>query len=123
MSLIRLAWTAEIGWRNIAMHSNCPGPLCNDTPFSFTILRASVMLVILNGPRIKKRTSTNLQIRFLTIKGKKCVSRSFFGVSNRLEEETMWMRSCAVCKVLLRKLRLCDSVRCQCGWEWQGHAQ
>jgi len=51
------------------------------------------------------------------------VSRSFFGVSNRLEEETMWMRSCAVCKVLLRKLRLCDSDRCQCGWEWQGHAQ
>jgi hypothetical protein len=33
----------------------------------------------------------------------------------------MWMRSCAVCKALLRKLRLCDSVRCQCGWEWQGY--
>jgi hypothetical protein len=33
----------------------------------------------------------------------------------------MWMRSCAVCKVLLRKLRLTDSIRCQCGWEWQGH--
>jgi hypothetical protein len=30
----------------------------------------------------------------------------------------MWMRSCAVCKALLKKLRLCDSVRCQCGWEW-----
>ena len=30
----------------------------------------------------------------------------------------MWMRSCTVCKALLRKLRLCDSVRCQCGWTW-----
>jgi len=30
----------------------------------------------------------------------------------------MWMRSCAVCKALLRKLRLCDSVRCHCGWIW-----
>ena len=27
----------------------------------------------------------------------------------------MWMRSCAVCKAILHKLRLCDSVRCQCG--------
>ena len=35
----------------------------------------------------------------------------------------MWMRSCAVCKALLRKLRLSDSVRCQCGWEWAGYAQ
>jgi hypothetical protein len=34
----------------------------------------------------------------------------------------MWMRSCAVCKALLQKLRLCDSVRCQCGWEWHGCA-
>jgi len=33
----------------------------------------------------------------------------------------MWMRSCAVCKTLLRKLRLCDSLRCQCGWEWEGY--
>ena len=32
----------------------------------------------------------------------------------------MWMRSCAVCKALLRKLRLSDSIRCQCGWDWQG---
>ena len=34
----------------------------------------------------------------------------------------MWMRSCAVCKALLQKLTLCDLVRCQCGWEWLGHA-
>ena len=34
----------------------------------------------------------------------------------------MWMRSCAVCKLLLQKLRLCDSVRCKCGWEWHGCA-
>jgi len=32
----------------------------------------------------------------------------------------MWMRSCVVCKALLKKLRLCDSVRCECGWEWEG---
>ncbi len=32
----------------------------------------------------------------------------------------MWMRSCAICKSLLKKFRLCDSVRCQCGWEWEG---
>ena len=33
----------------------------------------------------------------------------------------MWMRSCAICKALMKKLRLSDSVRCQCGWEWQGY--
>ena len=33
----------------------------------------------------------------------------------------MWMRSCAVCKALLKKLQLCDSLGCQCGWEWSGH--
>lgn len=31
----------------------------------------------------------------------------------------MWMRSCAVCKALLRKAQLWISVRCECGWEWQ----
>jgi hypothetical protein len=30
----------------------------------------------------------------------------------------MWMRSWAVCKALMMKLRLGDSVRCRCGWEW-----
>jgi hypothetical protein len=30
----------------------------------------------------------------------------------------MWMRSCAVCMALLHNIRLCDSVRCQCGWIW-----
>jgi len=38
-----------------------------------------------------------------------------------LRSKDMWMRSCAVCKALLKKLRLIDSVRCQCGWEWHGH--
>jgi hypothetical protein len=33
----------------------------------------------------------------------------------------MWMRSCAICKALLHKLQLCESVRRQCGWVWQGH--
>jgi len=28
----------------------------------------------------------------------------------------MWMRSCAICKALMKKLRFSDSVRCQCGW-------
>ena len=35
----------------------------------------------------------------------------------------MWMRSCAICKALLRKARLWDSIRCQCGWEWEGHPE
>jgi DNA-directed RNA polymerase subunit RPC12/RpoP len=30
----------------------------------------------------------------------------------------MWMRSCAICKALLHKLQLRESVRCQCGWVW-----
>jgi hypothetical protein len=30
----------------------------------------------------------------------------------------MWMKSCAVCNELLKKLRLSDSVRCKCEWEW-----
>jgi len=34
-------------------------------------------------------------------------------------EEAMWMRPCAVCKALMMKLRLRDSVRCQCGWKWE----
>jgi hypothetical protein len=34
-------------------------------------------------------------------------------------EEAMWMRSCAVCKALMMKLRLRDCVRCRCGWEWE----
>jgi hypothetical protein len=33
------------------------------------------------------------------------------------------MRPCAVCKALLTKLMLCDSVRCGCGWEWQRHSE
>jgi hypothetical protein len=32
--------------------------------------------------------------------------------------KAMWMRSCAICKELLKKLRLSDSLRCKCGWEW-----
>ena len=32
----------------------------------------------------------------------------------------MWMRSCAACKAGLRKLRMGDSVRCNCGWVWVG---
>ncbi len=39
-------------------------------------------------------------------------------VRMRVRRDDMWVRSCAVCKALLRKLRLCDSVRCQCGWTW-----
>jgi hypothetical protein len=31
---------------------------------------------------------------------------------------SMWMRSCAACKRVLSKTRLCDHVRCECGWEW-----
>ncbi len=32
----------------------------------------------------------------------------------------MWMRTCAICKCLLRKAYLWQTVRCQCGWEWSG---
>src|SRR5208282_6806380 len=34
-------------------------------------------------------------------------------------EEDMWMRSCAVCKALMMKLRLRDTVCCRCGWKWE----
>src|SRR5579872_5307499 len=47
---------------------------------------------------------------------------TFFGES-LLWRTTMWMRSCAICKSLMTKLRLSDSVRCQCGWEWHGYAE
>jgi len=30
----------------------------------------------------------------------------------------MWMRTCPICKRLLKKLRLTDDVRCECGWQW-----
>jgi hypothetical protein len=39
-------------------------------------------------------------------------------VRMRVRRDDMWMRSCALCKAFLRKHRLCDSVRCQCGWTW-----
>ena len=33
----------------------------------------------------------------------------------------MWMRSCAICKALLKKPNLDEPVRCcNCGWEWGG---
>jgi len=37
-------------------------------------------------------------------------------VTNR--EAVMWMRSCALCKAILRKFHLSETVRCQCGWQW-----
>jgi hypothetical protein len=33
-------------------------------------------------------------------------------------EVTMWTRCCAACRRVLRKARLCDHIRCECGWEW-----
>lgn len=56
--------------------------------------------------------------------GERCTSLEGFGktgasqFSREPKGGFMWMRSCAVCKALLRKNRLCDSVRCQCGWIW-----
>ncbi len=32
----------------------------------------------------------------------------------------MWMRACAICKIVLFKFHLAEKVRCQCGWEWGG---
>ena len=29
----------------------------------------------------------------------------------------MWMRLCPLCKALLKKRRLADAIRCDCGWE------
>jgi hypothetical protein len=54
---------------------------------------------------------------------KKTASRDVFSArsceSSHVRRGTdMWMRSCPVCKALLCKLRLHDSVRCQCGWTW-----
>ena len=34
-------------------------------------------------------------------------------------EDAMWMRSCAVCKAIMMKLRLRDTVCCPCGWKWE----
>jgi hypothetical protein len=59
------------------------GLLCNDLPFRFTILQASVMLVILNRPPTKKRKSTNLQHGSCQLNDKNVTSRCFLGVSNR----------------------------------------
>jgi hypothetical protein len=30
----------------------------------------------------------------------------------------MWMRSCPLRKALLKKLKLCDAICCQCEWVW-----
>jgi hypothetical protein len=56
--------------------------------------------------------------------GKRRTSLEGFGKTdaNRFSHDPrgkpMWMRSCAICKALLNKLQLCESVRCQCGWVW-----
>lgn len=47
--------------------------------------------------------------------------KATFGEESVLWRTAMWMRSCAACKALMEKLGLGVSVRCQCGWEWQGH--
>ncbi len=36
---------------------------------------------------------------------------------SRMREFKMWMRCCAACRRVLRKARLADHVRCECGWE------
>jgi hypothetical protein len=56
--------------------------------------------------------------------GKRRTSLEGFGKTdaNRFSRDPrgkpMWMRSCAICKALLHKLQLRESVRCQCGWVW-----
>ena len=30
----------------------------------------------------------------------------------------MWMRCCAVCRRMLKKLNLQAHIQCDCGWEW-----
>src|SRR6266446_3282858 len=61
-----------------------------------------------------------------TAAAKRCASLERVGKTDAAQfrhdpwGRTMWMRSCALCKALLHKLRLCDSVRCQCGWIWWG---
>jgi len=35
-----------------------------------------------------------------------------------MREATMRMRCCAACKRVLRKARLCEHIRRECGWEW-----
>ena len=46
--------------------------------------------------------------------------RGAFQKCNQCREgRVMWMRSCPLCKSLLKKLHLYDFLRCQCGWEWK----
>ncbi len=34
-----------------------------------------------------------------------------------------WMRLCPLCKAVLTKSRLSESIHCPCGWEWEGRAK
>ena len=38
--------------------------------------------------------------------------------NNREVRAEIWMRRCAACRRLLRKSKLCDQIRCECGWKW-----
>ena len=38
--------------------------------------------------------------------------------NNREVRAEMWMCRCAACRRLLRKSRLCDKIRCECGRKW-----
>ena len=80
------------------------------------------------SPHFDTRFVANILLRFRARQCQSLSSRSsrsryasWYYVHVRIDLLNMWMRSCPVCKALLRKLRLCDSVRCNCGWIFVDH--
>ncbi len=68
------------------------------------------------GPEYERNGLGNVGERCVSLEGVGKTGTTLF--PHAPSGRTMWMRSCAFCKALLYKVRLCDSARCRCGWIW-----
>ena len=68
------------------------------------------------GPEYERNGLGNVGERCVSLEGVGKTGTTLF--PHAPSGRTTWMRSCAFCKALLYKVRLCDSARCRCGWIW-----
>ena len=96
-------------------------PRCEDSALGWTLLLLSI------SERVWCATIRGMGILKLRSWQSNCTNtRESVGHDRRIltslpvtnREAVMWMRSCALCKAILRKCHLSETVRCQCGWQW-----
>jgi hypothetical protein len=109
--------SAQISWiEGLAAKSGIQGQV-----FSFRQAANSHLTQATNKHLTTSRQLRRIRIRLTRLQHYIRPKAAFVG-ELLLWRKAMWMRSCAICKALLKKLRSSDFVRCHCGWEWQGHA-